>query len=133
MSGLEWLKRLARMMEVLKVEYRLDSEYLKRRAPNAEGDTITSIDHPNPLILFRDAEPTASAVLEEVAHALQHRRGHFAECDIIERSCRREIEVAECLIANAARYALPEAETLRTRRQLADYRERLAHHVGWRT
>lgn len=68
-------------------------------------------------ILFRDVDPSASAVLEEIAHALQHQGGRFAELDARVMRCRREIEAKGCLIEHEARLGIPREETRVTQAQ----------------
>lgn len=77
-------------------------------------------------ILFRDAHPSASAVLEEVTHALQHLAQRCAELDAREMQCRREIEAKGCLAEKEARLAIPPDEALTPRTQLAEERRRPA-------
>jgi hypothetical protein len=130
MTGLDWLRRLSRRIDRLGVEMEFDSSYARSR--NAEAVTVSSLDHPRILICFRDQKPSVSAVLEELAHVAQERRGHFSDCDAEERIIRRELEANECLDRLGERLHLPEEERARTRQRLTRERARLAAREGWR-
>jgi len=85
-------------------------------------------------ILLRHG-PSRSALLEEVAHALQHIRKRFAA--FAHRgehvlSLHREIEVAECLTTHAERFQIPFEQYTTTTQNLATYKEKLqATEVNW--
>lgn len=76
-------------------------------------------------ILFRDLEPTASVVLEEVTHVLQAVEGKFVEDGVLIMTQRREIEVRECLVERRERLGIPEDEDRVSRKQLEEYRVEL--------
>lgn len=75
--------------------------------------------------MFRDREPTISAVLEEVAHVLQAVQGRFADEDVRIMSCKREVEAKECLIKHAHNLGIPASEDALTRGQLDDQQREL--------
>ena len=117
-TGKEWLRRFSRRLQRLNVEVDLGSPdaitILHRQ--NAEGAIIQ--DDQGATILFRDAEPTVSVVLEEVAHVIQEREHRFVHRDVLITIEKREIEVRECLIQNRERWGIPEAEDAVSRQQL---------------
>ena len=124
-TGTDWLKRLSRRLQRLHVEVELGSpdavEILRRQ--DAEGVTIQ--DDQGATILFRDAEPTVSVVLEEVTHVLQEMEHRFEHRDGLVTMARREVEVRECLIQNRERLGIPEAEDDVSRQQLQGYKTNL--------
>lgn len=130
MNGRHWLRRLSRRIDHLAVEFEFGSNYARER--DAEAVTVSSIDHPKILICFRDPEPSASAVLEELAHVAQERQGHFADLDIEEQNIRREIEANQCLDRLGERLGLPEDDRRRTRERLHAERLRLEKLEAWR-
>jgi hypothetical protein len=81
-------------------------------------------------LLFRDPEPSASAVLEEVAHALQARQNRYVDEPAEEMICLREIEAKECLVQHRDALAIPEAEDRVTRAQLEENRDELQRLKG---
>ena len=126
-SGTEWLGRLGRRLRSLNVEVDLGSpdavEILRRQ--DAEGVTIQ--DETGATILFRNAEPTVSVVLEEVTHVLQEIGRRFVHQDALVTMCFREIEVRECLILHGERLGIPEAEDAVSKTQLERYQMDLAN------
>jgi hypothetical protein len=76
-------------------------------------------------LLFREYEPSLSAVLEELAHVSQAKAQRFIECDIREMLHRREIEAKECLVDHAPTFRIPASEDAATRQQLAAEHEHL--------
>ncbi|HEX2574466.1 MAG TPA: hypothetical protein VH877_33260 [Polyangia bacterium] len=129
MTGRDWIRRLQRRIDRLGVDLEFGSRYA--RAQDAEAIMVHSIDHPRILICFRDQDPTVSAVLEELAHAAQVRRGHFSHLDAEEQIIRREIEANECLDRLGERLQLSEDERAGTRQRLAQERARLARRARW--
>ncbi len=124
-SGTEWLNRLRRRLQRLGVEVDLGSsdafEYLRYRG----GEAVTWEVDGGTIILFRDTKPTISAVLEEVAHALQAVQGRFADEDARIMVCKREIEAKECLIKHRCNLEIPASEDAVTRQQLDEERSEL--------
>jgi len=118
---MDWLKRFSRRLQRLNVEVDLGSPNAVEilRLQNAEGVTVQ--DELGATILFRDAEPTVSVVLEEVTHVLQEREHRFGHEDGLVTMCQREIEVRECLIRNREQLGIPEAEDDVSKQQLEAY------------
>ncbi|MCK6590727.1 MAG: hypothetical protein L6Q76_24460 [Polyangiaceae bacterium] len=125
LTGTEWLRRLARRLRKLNVDVELGTseavDFLRLRG--AEGYTMHGDG--GATILFRDLEPTASVVLEEVTHVLQAVERRFEEDGVLIMTQRREIEVRECLIERRGRLGLPEEEDRVSRMQLEEYRKEL--------
>lgn len=98
-----------------------------RRYLNERGDAeAVTIPFPgSPFIYFREEEPSASAVLEELAHVLQEHRGHWKDCDLREMAARREIEAKECLDSHGEVWDLPLEERAVTLAQLELHRREL--------
>jgi hypothetical protein len=96
------------------------------------GEAVTIADDAGATILFGSKEPTTSAVLEELAHALQHRKARFSDRDVREMRCLREIEAKECLVARATSLEIPAGEDASTRRQLDEERA-ILETLRWRT
>ena len=130
MDGPSWKRHLRQWMRKLRVDVEYGSDYA--RARGVEAVTLPSIDHPAIKICFRDETPRASAILEELAHAAQERRRHFAEADAEEQNALREIEAKQCLDRLADRLQIPDVERDVTRVQLARERARLARLTRWR-
>lgn len=125
-TGTDWLRRLARRLKRLNVDIELgtpDAVAILERRGGAEGWTMPGED--GATILFRDATPTVSVVLEEATHALQAARHRFEEEDAQEMNCLREIEAKQCMIEHRERLGIPEAEDRETREQLARENELL--------
>jgi hypothetical protein len=70
-------------------------------------------------------------VLEELAHVLQARKDRYADRDIQEMRCLREIEAKECLVARGPALGLPAEEDAATRRQLEEERA-ILESLRWR-
>jgi len=99
------------------------------RLQNAEAATLQ--DENGATLLFRDTQPTISAVLEEVTHVLQgieHRFEHPQ--DELVTMGRREIEVRECLIQHRERLGIPESEDDVSRKQMKIYRADLERRLA---
>jgi hypothetical protein len=124
-TGTEWLGRLARLLKKHNVDVELgtpEAAAVLQWRGGAEGWTMPGDD--GATILFRDAVPTISVVLEEVAHALQAAQHRFEDMDAMEMNCHREIEAKQCLIDRRERLGIPEVEDQDTREQLArEHRE----------
>jgi hypothetical protein len=124
-TGTEWLKRLARRLRNLNVDVEVGTpeavDFLRRRG----GEGYTMHGDGGATILFRDLEPTASVVLEEVTHVLQAVEGKFVEDGVLIMTQRREIEVRECLVERRERLGIPEDEDRVSRKQLEEYRVEL--------
>jgi hypothetical protein len=129
-TGTEWLQRFSRRFRLLNVEIELGSpdavEVLRRQ--DAEGLTIQ--DENGATILFRDAEPSLSVVLEEVTHVLQEIEHRFVHKDALVTMYQREIEVRECLILHCERLGIPEAEDCASKAQLEGYRANLERRLA---
>lgn len=99
-----------------------DVVYLRARGAEA----VMFPTEPNAyLIMFLDPAPTTSAVLEEFSHVLQDLRADYVDRPLQEMAVLREIDVAECLVANADRLGIGPEETRATKALLARYRMRL--------
>jgi hypothetical protein len=118
-TGQEWLARFAASMARLGVSYEAGTpdarRYLEQRG---DAEAVTIPFPGSPFIYFRDSEPAASAVLEELAHVLQERRGRWADCDLREMVARREIEAKECLDSHGELRYIPTHERAATLTQL---------------
>ncbi len=127
-SGAQWLSQLGPRLARLNVEVDLGSDeavaYLRYRGGEAEAVTW-ELDGGAKIIMFRDREPTISAVLEEVAHVLQAVQRRFADEDVRIMSCKREVEAKECLIMYAHNLGIPASEDALTRRQLDEQQREL--------
>lgn len=113
-------QRLSRWQVDVHVGTRDALEYFAwadRRGGGSEAATLCFGDHI--LLYFRSEQPTASAVLEEIAHVMQQRHGHFAEAPVRELEIRRELEVHACLDERGERLGLHEDERRQTRLLLA--------------
>jgi hypothetical protein len=132
-SGLEWLGRFERTLHIAHVEVDLGGEQalaiLKLRGD--DGEAVTYADDAGATILFRSNEPTISAVLEELAHALQARKKRFYDKDIQEMGCLQEIEAKECLLEHGAALGIPAQEEAITRGQIEKQRA-ILESLRWR-
>lgn len=113
------LDRLNVQVELASAEARA---YLKLRG----GEAVTLGDSEGATILFASPEPTASAVLEEVAHALQNHQQSWVDRDAREMQARREIEAKACLDQRADALDLPFEERQVTLAQLRAEQARLS-------
>jgi hypothetical protein len=124
-SGGDWLQFLQRRLERYNVDVQLGTpeavQWLTTR--RAEADTIA--DGVGATLLFRDPDPSASAVLEEFAHVMQARQNRFVDEYADEMNCLREVEVKGCLVEHRRRLGIREEEDLATRLQLKDSQREL--------
>jgi hypothetical protein len=130
-TGPEWLARFARIFAQLHVEVDLGSTEAIAMLRIQGGEAVTIADDQGATILFGSRAPSASAVLEEVAHVLQHRRGRFVDQDILVMRCLREIEAKECLLTQGARFGVLPDEQEATHRQLLEERA-ILESLRWR-
>jgi hypothetical protein len=130
-TGPEWLARFARIFAQLHVEVDLGSTDAIAMLRFQGGEAVTIADEEGATILFGSRAPSASAVLEEVAHVLQHRRGRFVGEDLLVMRCLREIEAKECLLTKGATLGIPPDEQKATRRQLLEERT-ILESLRWR-
>lgn len=124
-TGNEWLRLLERRLRARNIEVDLGSDDAREVLSRQGGEAVTLGDDCGVTILFRDPHPSASSVLEEVTHALQHLSQRYAELDALEMQCRREIEAKGCLTEKESRLDIPPDEAATTRTQLAEERRRL--------
>jgi hypothetical protein len=105
-SGGDWLQFLQRRLERYNVDVQLGTpeavQWLTTR--RAEADTIA--DGVGATLLFRDPDPSASAVLEEFAHVMQARQNRFVDEYADEMNCLREVEVKGCLVEHRRRLGI---------------------------
>jgi len=133
MDGPAWINRLSRRAKRLSIDIDASTseaiDYLKRRG----GEAVTL---PMPdggyVLFFQEERPTASAVLEEFSHVVQHEQERFADRPLAELQLLRDIEVHECLDTHAARLRLPDEERRHTVALLAREREQLRELEDWR-
>lgn len=102
------------------IDQSIDAQrYLEMRG--AEGLTF------NAKTILLPANPTTSAVFEELIHTAQHRTGRFSaaieRCGTVRATQRMEIEAAEKLIRNRRRWQFAPEETRQTIERLRALRE----------
>ena len=132
MTGLAWLDRFARSLDRSDVIVEHGSaEAARILAFQGGGEAVTVSGEDGHTILFASPDPSASAVLEELAHVLQHHRRRFADLDVREMCARREVEAKECLDHHADRFNVPELERTETRAQLEAWRRELVRLEEW--
>jgi hypothetical protein len=121
-SGHQWVEAFVQSARRLNVHVNvgLDNDVLDKRGAEA----ILYQGNGEYWMVLR-SDPTASAVLEEFAHVLQHHRKRFLECEHEEIEPLREIEAKECLLEHASKLRLDESESERTRILLERDRHRL--------
>lgn len=120
-SGTQWIRALTRRLAKLNVILDLGSQDAAAILEAQGAEAVAICDDNGATLLFRDREPAASAVLEELAHVLQYVRGDFADVrDEQEAIHHREIVVKECLLANEVHFPAP--ENAATRDQLEWHR-----------
>lgn len=124
-TGREWLRMFDRRLRARNIEVDSGSDEACEVLSRQGGEAMTVGDDKGVTILFRDKNPSVSAVLEEVAHALQHQARRYVERDALEMQCCREIEAKACLVEKEARLGIPSDETATTRKQLDEERRRL--------
>ena len=117
-SALDWLRLAQRRLVRLNVTIDLGSPDAVAVLAAQGGEAVTIACDDGATVLFRDATPTSSAVLEELAHVMQHAHGSFADCDLREMLCRREIEAKECLVKRQAHYGISDVENEVTLQQV---------------
>lgn len=142
MGGIDWQQHdstlihalLARWQPLLaarRIDIRLgdpdDEDYLTRREAEAAFIPPDPSGEERGILLLR-ATPSRSAVLEEVAHAMQHLRrrfeAHAHEGELVV-SIHKELEVAECLDVHATRFGIPAAQRARTAKAIEHYQQAL--------
>jgi hypothetical protein len=124
-TGLDCLQRIQPYLARMNVLVELGTSEAKRWLDLRGGEAVTEAFEGGPVILFRDAAPSRSAVLEELAHLAQHMAEHFVEHDALEMGCRREIEAKACLVDNRERLVISDSEDAATRQQLETERAML--------
>jgi hypothetical protein len=125
MDGLAWLQRLDVVARYLNINFDIGSPDMERMLAIQQAEAAVFIESAEYTVVLR-ANPTASAVLEEIAHCLQARRSSFSKEPAEEIEVRREIAAKECLVMNAAKFEIPEAERVITESLLERDRANLA-------
>jgi len=124
-TGIEWLRAANRRLQSLRVEVQRGTSDAVAFLAWQGGEAVTVVDELGATILFRDECPTISCVLAEFAHLLQESRHRFADLDVRELRCRREIEAKECLVERRDYLRIDADEHDATLQQLAEERENL--------
>lgn len=130
-TGVDWLTRFRKLFTLLRVELDLGGQDAVSMLSFQGGEAVTVADEQGATILFASSEPSASAVLEEVAHVLQHHRKRYADDDVMLMRCQREIEAKQCLLDHGASLRLPESELMTTQHQLAE-EQAILEGLRWR-
>ena len=127
-TGREWLARFEPTLSRLRVSVELGTTEARAYLTARGAEAATIGDRAGITLFFAAPQPTSSAVLEEIGHALQLRRRNdpLLEEDVRVLSASRELEVKACLDQHAEAFGIPEPEQAVTRQQLVETRELLA-------
>lgn len=98
---------------------------IKRFFERTQAEASTSMDdNGKVVIMLNDLDCTKSAVLEEMAHAIQFINDGQISIPSVEH-LQREVEVKECLVDRQHRSKLTKEETTLSRNQITMYKNKV--------